>query len=51
MLLQIETDLLDSPWQLDDVGGETFPHVYGPIPPTAVIEVTAIPAGRRGDRV
>ncbi|MRK01920.1 DUF952 domain-containing protein [Aeromicrobium sp. S22] len=38
-LLEIDTDLLTSPWQLDDVPGqpEPFPHVYGPINADAVV--------------
>lgn len=39
--LTIDTDLLRSPWQLDEVPGAelTFPHVYGPINLDAVVEV------------
>lgn len=40
-LLTIDTDLLTSPWQYDDVPGEplSFPHVYGPINLEAVVQV------------
>jgi uncharacterized protein (DUF952 family) len=39
LLLTIDTDLLTVPWRLDDVPGheQRFPHVYGPIDPTAVV--------------
>lgn len=38
VLLTIETDLLTSPWQLDEVGDQWFLHVYGPINLDAVVE-------------
>lgn len=39
VLLTIDTDLLTSPWQLDDVPGQAmpFPHVYGPLNTDAVV--------------
>ncbi len=39
VLLTIDTDLLTSPWQLDDVPGQPlpFPHVYGPVNVAAVV--------------
>ncbi len=40
LLLTIDTDLLTSPWQYDDVGqAETFPHIYGPLDLAAVVKV------------
>ncbi len=41
LLLTIDTDLLTSPWQLDDVPGEAlpFPHIYGPLDIDAVVAV------------
>ena len=41
LLLTIDTDLLTSPWQLDEVPGHdrTFPHVYGPLNTSAVLSV------------
>lgn len=41
LLLTIDTDLLTSPWQLDDVPGEPlpFPHIYGPLNVDAVVSV------------
>ncbi|MET0930033.1 MAG: DUF952 domain-containing protein [Aeromicrobium sp.] len=39
LLLTIDTDLLTSPWQLDDVPGQPlpFPHGYGPVNVDAVV--------------
>lgn len=37
LILEIETDLLGVPWREDDVDGETFPHIYGPLNTRAVI--------------
>jgi uncharacterized protein (DUF952 family) len=37
LLLEIETDLLDVPWREDPVGDQTFPHIYGPLPTSAVV--------------
>jgi uncharacterized protein (DUF952 family) len=36
VLLTIDTDLLDVPWQEDAVGEDTFPHIYGALSPAAV---------------
>ena len=42
VLLEIETDLLDVPW-VEELPApdapETFPHVYGPLRPAAVVAV------------
>ncbi|MEP6666886.1 MAG: DUF952 domain-containing protein [Nocardioidaceae bacterium] len=48
-LLVIDTDRLSAPWQFDDVPGadQSYPHVYGPLNPDAVI-VTA-PIRRTGN--
>jgi uncharacterized protein (DUF952 family) len=37
LLLEVETDLLDVPWQEDLVDGERFPHIYGVLRPAAVV--------------
>jgi len=37
LVLEIETDLLDVPWREDPVDGESFPHVYGALHPSAVV--------------
>ena len=51
LLLTIDTDLLSSPWQLDDVAGAdlSFPHVYGPINLDAVV-ATGTPEAMCKDR-
>lgn len=43
-LLMVDTDFLTSPWQFDDVLGalQSFPHIYGPLNPNAVIEATPL---------
>jgi uncharacterized protein (DUF952 family) len=44
VLLVVDTDRLDVPVVDEQVGDETFPHVYGPIPPAAVVQV--VPLGQ-----
>ena len=39
VLLTIDTDLLDVPWREDEVGNDTYPHIYGPLRPSAVVQV------------
>lgn len=49
VLLTIDTDRLDRlgvRWQEDRVGDDTFPHVYGALPPEAVVAV--LPLDARG---
>ncbi|CAN5188629.1 hypothetical protein BH09ACT11_BH09ACT11_20520 [soil metagenome] len=41
VLLVIDTDLLSAEWREDPVGDDTFPHIYGPLNPSAV--TTAVP--------
>ncbi len=43
-LLTIDTDLVTSPWQFDDVPGAelSFPHIYGPLEPVAVVAATPL---------
>ena len=43
VLLTIDTDRLTSAWQEDEVGETSFPHVYGPINVTAVIDERPLP--------
>ncbi len=38
VLLVIDTDKLTAPWREDQVGGDTYPHIYGPLNPGAVVE-------------
>ncbi|MEV4253287.1 DUF952 domain-containing protein [Spirillospora sp. NPDC049652] len=44
VLLTISTAGLDV--RLEPADGRLFPHVYGPIPPAAVIDVRAVPRTR-----
>ncbi|GAB3957913.1 hypothetical protein GCM10029978_001580 [Actinoallomurus acanthiterrae] len=44
VLLVIDPEGLDV--RYEPVGDDVFPHVYGPIPPSAVIEVRALPENR-----
>jgi uncharacterized protein (DUF952 family) len=37
VVLEVETDLLDAEVRDEQVGDEVFPHVYGPIPTSAVV--------------
>ncbi|WP_084540936.1 DUF952 domain-containing protein [Nocardioides alkalitolerans] len=42
VLLTVDTDRLDDlgvRWQEDPVGDDTYPHVYGALPPAAVVAV------------
>lgn len=42
VLLRIDPALLDVPWREDPVGDDTYPHIYGPLNPSAVVEVTPL---------
>lgn len=46
VLLVIDPGRLDSPVRHEPAGDELFPHVYGPIPVSAVIDVRALPGNR-----
>ena len=48
VLLVVETDLLDVPVVEEPVPGgtETYPHVYGPLYPDAVVEVRPLDPAR-----
>jgi uncharacterized protein (DUF952 family) len=37
VVLEVETDLLEAEVRDEEVGDEVFPHVYGPIPTSAVV--------------
>jgi glutathione S-transferase len=37
VVLEVETDLLEAEVREEQVGDEVFPHVYGPIPTSAVV--------------
>jgi glutathione S-transferase len=45
VLLEIDTDLLDVPWVEEPPAPgveETFPHIYGPLDPAAVVAETPL---------
>ena len=45
VLLEVDSDLLDVPWVEEPPApgvDETYPHVYGPIRPAAVVRVRAL---------
>jgi len=42
VLLEIDTDLLGVPWREDPVGDDTYPHIYGPLGPGAVVAATPL---------
>ncbi len=44
VLLTIDTDRLTSRWHEDPVGDDTFPHIYGPIAPSAVVRAQPLDA-------
>ena len=46
VLLTIDTERLGVPWREEAVGEESFPHIYGPLSPRAVVDVQ--PLNRRG---
>ena len=49
VVLTIDTDRLTSPWREDQVGDTTYPHVYGPLHPSAVVRVQTLDShGRAG---
>jgi uncharacterized protein (DUF952 family) len=49
LLLKIDPDRLGVPVRYEEVeGGERFPHVYGPVPRTAVLAVTPLDCGADG---
>lgn len=43
VLLEIETDALASPWRMEQVGDDEFPHIHGVLNPGAVVAVTDLP--------
>jgi len=46
VLLVIDPARLDSPVRHEPADGQSFPHVYGPIPLSAVIDVRSVPETR-----
>lgn len=49
LVLSVDTSLLTSPWQDDEIApGVFYPHVYGPINVAAVVAVTPLDPGADG---
>ena len=48
VLLTIDTDRLDVPWREDPVGEDTYPHLYGPLAPHAVVAAQPFGPGGSG---
>ncbi|WP_067450532.1 DUF952 domain-containing protein [Actinomadura macra] len=46
VLLVIDAARLGSPVRYEPVGDQVFPHVYGPIPVSAIIDVRSVPENR-----
>ncbi|TWV45944.1 DUF952 domain-containing protein [Streptomyces misionensis] len=51
VVLEVDPDRLDAPlrYEAAEPGGEEFPHLYGPLPVTAVVEVTPWAANSSSD--
>jgi uncharacterized protein (DUF952 family) len=49
VVLEIDTDRLDVPWREDPVEDDTFPHIYGPLTTSAVVDVRPARPDRKGD--
>ena len=47
VLLVIEPARLDSEVRVEAVGGDTYPHIYGPIIPDAVVDVRPLETNGR----
>lgn len=50
VLLRVDPSRLDVEVRVEDLGGrgESYPHLYGPLPTEAVVAVTAVPLGADG---
>lgn len=46
VFLAIDTERLDAEVRHEEADGLLFPHIYGPIPPSAVIDVSPVPGNR-----
>jgi uncharacterized protein (DUF952 family) len=46
LLLVIDTDRLAAPVRHEEADGDSYPHIYGPLPLDAVIDVRPLPATR-----
>ena len=50
VLLVVDPDLLRAEVRVEAVGDDTYPHVYGPIDPVAVVAVHALDGRGRWDQ-
>jgi uncharacterized protein (DUF952 family) len=48
VLLTVDPSLVTVPIQVDEVGDDAFPHLYGPLHPAAVRGIRALHAGADG---
>lgn len=48
LLLTLDPSRLTSPWRVDPVGDEAYPHVYGPINAAAILSVRRLVRGPDG---
>ena len=49
LLLEIDADALTSPVKVEPIpGGESYPHIYGPIDRVAVVRVVPVPLSEDG---
>jgi len=48
LVLEVDAGILGTSWRDEDVQGESFPHVYGPIPEAAVLAVLPLSRGPDG---
>jgi len=48
LLVAVKADLLDIKWE-PSRGGALFPHLYGPLPMSAITRVTPLPLGASGE--
>ena len=48
VLLTIDSERLDVPWREDPVGEDTYPHLYGPLHPDAVVTAQPFNGGSAG---
>ena len=47
LVLTVDLDRTGSPWRFDDLG-HRYPHVYGPIDPSAILETRRLRRDRDG---
>lgn len=48
VILCVETEQLQSELRWEKADGHLFPHIYGPIPHTAIVDVIAFPRNPHG---